>query len=151
MALTIVRRGKEERLAIRISPEDKFAVELYARKTGKTISAVAKEALDKVLRSPESGLFSKATDGALNYLPPLCWDPLQPDRVVKLATFAPELLDDFERTVWKVICEDKMYWQRRKEPIYPKIREDWAKISFKALALLKEHSGVQSDEFKPES
>lgn len=142
MARTFLQKiaEKDERLAIRVSAKDKFAIELYAQKHGKTISAVAKEAIDAVLKHPDTGLFTTSADGRETvYVPDTCWDPLAPDRLAKLGLYAPGLLNDQDRLLWKVIEEDRQYWQANGELKFSAVREDWIKIQEKATQLLTNH------------
>ena len=141
MPVTFIKKkpDKDERLAIRIAAKDKFAIELYAHKHGKSISAIAKEAIDAVLKGPNSCLVKQIKRQDNTYVPDLCWDALQPDRLVKLSLHAPELLNDHERVIWKVICEEQAYWSKDKEPNYGVIRESWVKINSQAAELLKDH------------
>ncbi len=137
MGLTIKRKTeKEERLALRISAKDKFAVDLYGRLTDKTISAIAKEALEKALRDADTGLYRRFP-GKEAYLPDLCWDPLEPDRLLKLAKFAPDLMSDIEQVTWKVICEDKAYWENDDQTNLQAIRDNWDEIKLAAEELYK--------------
>ncbi len=137
MGLTIKRKTeKEERLALRISARDKFAVDLYGRLTEKTISAIAKEALEMALKKPEAGLY-KNIEGKDRYLPELCWDPLEPDRLVKLAMFAPDLMSDIEQVTWKVICENKAYSRNGQQANLDAIRDNWEDIKLAAEELYK--------------
>jgi|APSaa5957512535_1039671.scaffolds.fasta_scaffold58521_2 hypothetical protein len=135
MSVTYISRAdKDERIAIRVSAKDKFAIELLAQKLGKTISALAKEALEKSLKDPESGLLiSRGSKQA--YLPDLCWDPIESDRLVKLAMHAPHLLTNNDMLRWKVIAESKIYMSTDGKPNFKKIRGDWQKITLKATEL----------------
>ena len=135
MPLTFESKAdKDERLAIRVSAKDKFAIELLALKLGKTISALAKEALEKSLKDPETGLLiNRGSKQA--YLPDLCWDPIESDRFVKLAIHAPYLLTNNDMVRWKVITESRMYMSTDEKPNFKKIRSDWQKITLKATEL----------------
>jgi hypothetical protein len=130
------KADKDERLAIRVSAKDKFAIELLAQKLGKTISALAKEALEKSLKDPENGLLINH-ESQQAYLPDLCWDPIESDRFVKLAMHAPHLLNNNDILRWKVITESKMYMRAEGKPEFKKIRADWQKITLKATELYR--------------
>jgi len=137
MPLTIKRKTeKEERLSLRVTARDKFAVDLYGRMTEKTISAIAKEALEMILKKPETGLYRKI-EGEDKYLPDLCWDPLEPDRLLKLAKFAPDLMSDIEQVTWKVISGDATYFRDFEQTNLDAIRDNWDEIKLKAEELYK--------------
>ncbi|TLM67202.1 MAG: hypothetical protein FDZ69_04750 [Deltaproteobacteria bacterium] len=127
---------KSDRLALRISGKDRFALELLAQKKGTTVSALVMEAL----RGPlAEGLTVTKENGRTIYLPDEVYDPLLPDRVVKLAMTAPEFLSDSEAVVWKVIQEDPAY-MGTDGPNFKMIRDRWASIKSTADDLLKKHS-----------
>ena len=91
-----------------------------------------------VFENPSSGLY-KRVEGVEVFLPTVCWDELYPDRVVKIALHAPELLDRNESVYWKVIEENKDFWKGKQVPNFQKIRSEWSKIALAAMKMLEEH------------
>lgn len=143
MPVHIIHKSKPEKgetLTMRISSKDKFALDLLARKRGLTLSAVMMEALKIPI---EEYLTVEVSDGRKSskaFLPDVAYDPLTPDRLVKLALNAPELLTIRQQVEWKVIKENPDYWGTKNTPNFRAIREDWEAIQDKATALLEEHS-----------
>ena len=130
---------KAERLGLRISAKDKFALELLALKKGTTVSALVMEAVRDPL---VNGLTTTARVGGeekVVYIPDEAYDPLVPDRTVKLAMVAPDLLSDREQVIWKVIQEDPAYIGEE-GPNYKAIRDRWDSIESTADDLLGIHS-----------
>lgn len=130
---------KAERLALRINAKDKFALELLAQKQGTTVSALIMESIRRPL---EEGLTVTKTGCGENktiYLPDEAYDPLLPDRTIKLALVAPEFLSDYEQIIWKVVQEDPAYMGEG-VPNFKAIRDRWESIKSTADDLLKLHS-----------
>jgi hypothetical protein len=146
MALTIVKKARgEERLSLRLSSQAKFSIELLARIKETSLSRLVLDALE--LKSREE-LTRKVVrdDGSEEevYLPEAVWDPLMPDRLVKLATYAAELLTEPERVQWTVISENNRFWTADndgKEPRLQAIRSHWDDIQAEAEALMNAHAG----------
>ena len=140
MPITYAKKSaKDDRLAVRLPSKTRFALDLYSRMTGQSASDVINKALESILRDPESGLFIHTSNEDV-FLPEVCWDRLATDRFVNLAHRAPELLNEEESVLWKVIFEDQKYWEHKKNrPIHKKIRDDWSALKSKADQLLKDH------------
>jgi hypothetical protein len=91
-------------------------------------------AIEKILESKrdelmvDAPLFDRAKGG---YLPDLAWDPYYPDRLVKLAMYAENLLEYDEQVIWKTIKEQSSYWNFN-QPIFERIRGGWEEISKQA-------------------
>lgn len=128
---------KTERLAIRISEKDKFAIELLAQQEGLNISTLLMQLIKKPLREGLS-ITDKST-GEEIYIPDEAYDPLDSDRLVKLAMVQPKLLTDHEKLLWKVITEDQNYWFKNL-PNLKRIREKWSVIETLANNLLNKYS-----------
>ena len=138
MAVTVKKTEKAERLAIRLLPKEKFSIELLAQKQGKSITAIIKDALDSALRDPDTGLIKGGPDGETSYLPDVCWHPIESDRVINLGQYAPEMMNDQQLVIWKLVCEEPKYWMDDKQPDRKKIESNWLKINLKAVNMLKE-------------
>jgi len=138
MALTIQR--KSETLTLRVSGRTKLAIELLAQKEGTTLSAIVMEAMEQPIKDGLT-VFKEAPNGTQErvFLPDVIYDPLEPDQEVKLAVYAPELLTDRQRVVWKVITEDRKYSTKKGDPNISAIRGDWLKIQRTADQLTKAH------------
>ncbi len=127
-----------EVLTVRLSPKMKFGLELLSRKQHRSLSAIVQHLLDRELRENlKVAIDVVEADGDLHVenrrLLDLVWDPLPPDRLVKLGLHSPDLLDLDEELKWKVIQDDyKRYWHGGKKPNYKAIRDDWSDISKKA-------------------
>lgn len=129
------KADKDERLTLRISAKDKFAMELLAKKEGMTISAFFIQVIQKPLKE---GLTTTKKSKRV-YIPDVAYDPLLPDRTVKLALVAPELLTAHETVIWKVIQENTKYFSDN-SPNYKDIRDEWDSIETKANELIKQYS-----------
>lgn len=112
--------AKVETLTIRVSPKIKYGLELLARKQHRTLSSVADWALSKALKEPGEGL----EDGLLEEV----WDPLEPDRLVKLALKCPELLTYEEQLLWKVIKDNSYFWLSPTEVHLGFVKMKWSLI-----------------------
>ncbi len=130
--------GKGEVLTVRLSPKLKFGLELLSRKQHRSLSAIVHHLLDRELRENLNVRQDvEEPDGDWHVeqkrLLDLVWDPLPPDRLVKLGMHSPDLLDLDEELKWKVIQDDyERYWHKAREPNYKAIRDDWSDISKKA-------------------
>lgn len=146
MAITVVKKSRgEDRLSLRLSSKSKFSIELLARAKETSLSGLVLGALELKSRK-ELTRTIKGTDGSDEdrYLPDVVWDPLVPDRLVKLAMHAPDLLTDRERVQWTVIGENDRFWVKDGDPRKPRldvIRTHWEKIQSDADALASQHSG----------
>lgn len=144
MAVTIVKKARgEDRLSLRLSSKSKFSIELLARAKETSLSSLVLGALELKSRKELTRTVTHK-DGSEDktYLPDVIWDPLIPDRLVKLATFAPNLLTDRERVVWTVIGENGRFWITGSEPRTPRldvIRTQWDQIQSDADALMGKH------------
>ncbi len=127
-----------EVLTVRLSPKMKFGLELLSRKQHRSLSAIVQHLLDRELR--ENLTVAKDVEDDMRgwhvehvRILDLVWDPYEEDRLVKLATHSPDLLDLDEELKWKVIQDDyKRYWHSAGKPNYKAIRDDWSDISKKA-------------------
>jgi hypothetical protein len=123
---------KTETLAVRLSPQTKFALELMARKQHRTLTLVVEWALQEVILNPNQGL------GELYHK---VWDPLEPDRFIKMALHCPELLTYEEQLLWKLICEEKYFCNGNDcENLYKYVRKQWDEELSKILDGSKQHN-----------
>ena len=135
MPVTII---KADRLNLRITQKTRYALELAARKEGTSFAQLFDEIAHQLIsekltevrirpggRKPEEVSILEET-----------WDPLPPDRLVKLAQLAPEYLSDRDRIIWTVIRENSDYWDGN-QPKMKMIRNDWDAIEKEAEAYMK--------------
>jgi len=125
---------KNDRITLRISGRDKFALELLARKRKTTLSALVLELCSPAMKEGLTVNNRKETI----YIPAAAYDPLAPDRLVKLAQLAPELLDDREQVLWTAIKENSDCWDGT-VPDFSIIRELWEFINKDADLLIKDY------------
>ena len=125
---------KNNRLTLRISGRDKFALELLAQNKKTTLSALVLELCGPELRKELT--FNKRNEEI--YIPAAAYATLAPDRLVKLAQVAPEYLDDREQVLWTIIQENPKYW-KGKVAKYSVIRQKWEAIQRDADYLIKIH------------
>ena len=138
MTVKRVKVERVERLGIRLLPKEKFSIELLAKKNGKSITSVIKDAVDLALRDRHTGLVVESSDGKTFFLPDLCWHPIESERVVNLGLHAQELMSDYQLVMWKLICEEPTYWTGDKQPDRKKISEEWKKIKLSTLKAFDE-------------
>lgn len=104
------KQQKVETLTIRMSPKIKYGLELLSRKQHRNLTSVAEWALDRVLNDRNEGLWMSEGEEAFHLLDKV-WDPLEPDRFVKLALNYPSLLTYEEELLWKIVCENGFFWK----------------------------------------
>lgn len=125
MAVTWIKMKKGETLTIRIDDRSRYALDLLGRLKRRSVSELVlgeiREVIDKELPKPE-------VDGKRVPLMDAVWDAFEQDRMVKLAMAAPELLNDDEQKLWRVISEDQAYVPKRGKPDFAAIRRDWKLI-----------------------
>lgn len=125
MAIDSSKKGaklnRTEIVTIRLDPNMRFAVELASRSEKRTVSSliewcIARGLDDKVeLRDPRgnhpvgrvfvSGLLAAS----------LVWDVEEADRFVKMAKMYPELLNQDEQKLWKLINEESYLFLPQQE------------------------------------
>jgi hypothetical protein len=112
---------KTQGLTIRMNPQVKFALELMARKQHRTLTLVVEWALQQAILDPAQGL-----GDILDKV----WDPMEPDRFVKMALHCPELLTYEEQLLWKMICEEEYFCcGRESKGLYETVRRQWDELS----------------------
>lgn len=131
--------ARHERLTLRLSAKERFSLELLALKEGITVSRLLMKIAEPAIRE---GLTIEKVKGRPKekiYIPDEAFDPLEPDRIVKLAMIAPNLLSDTNAVIWKVIQEDQTYWIAEK-PDFDSIRNNWDSINKRAQELIEKFS-----------
>lgn len=133
--------GKErgDALSIRINSRLKFTLELWARMEQKNISTVVSEALQGAVKDRANKAVSSGHPLTWAALIEEAWNPLESDRLVKVAMMVPEALTDHESVVWNLIRESSKCFHRG-QPNLPAIREAWDQLNAEAKALLEKQS-----------
>jgi len=142
MAVYIRHKSKAEKgdtLTLRISTKDKFALDLLATIQRKSLSSIVMEAIQKPLRDGLTMEIKGGRGKSPIYIPDVAYDPLIPDRLVKLAMVAPDLLTEREKVVWKIVQEDSVFWTDN-TPTLSKIRANWDSIQTETDKLLDSYS-----------
>lgn len=130
-------------LAVRITPRTRFGLELLARHSGRTVSQVVSRAIDDALGGRDEGLMLTPRDERTP-VPVLdrVWSPHEYERLVRMGLWFPELLDDVQRYVWRVVQESPRYWKRARVPKHPEpddlrwdvLAKDWSALTRNARA-----------------
>ena len=131
--------AKHDRLTLRLSAKERFSLELLALKEGITLSRLLMRIAEPAIRE---GLTIEKVKGRPNekiFIPDEAFDPLEPDRIVKLAMIEPNLLSDMNAVIWKVIQEDQTYWTAE-NPDFDSIRNNWDSINKSAQELIEKFS-----------
>jgi len=104
-------------VTVRLDPKLKFAAELAARKQRRTISSFIEWAVEQAIENVQitPGIINDAGESVSDILSYI-WDVEEADRLVKLATFFPQLLTFEEEQIWKLIREYNFFWKERKKP-----------------------------------
>jgi len=119
---------KDATLTLRIDARTRYALDLLSRVKRRSVSELVVDQLRKLVGEELSSI---DVAGTATPLVDAVWDVFAPDRLVKLAMHAPELLTDDEAKVWRVISEDETYLPKRGKPDFASIRRDWVKIQKK--------------------
>jgi len=109
------RRGSKlnrtEIVTIRLDPRLRYLTELAARKQRRTVSSFIEWAIEQMLNEvmlQEDYSGGGSTTVSVREEASRLWDVDEPDRLVRLATFYPDLLTHEEQVLWKLIqtCGD---------------------------------------------
>ena len=106
---------KAEVVTLRLTPKIRYGLEILARQQRRTLSSVAEWAFFQAFKS-ESIRSYAGDETTLEEAIDRLWDPLEPDRLVKLAQAHPSLLTYEEELIWKVIKEEPSFWSEPKMP-----------------------------------
>jgi predicted transcriptional regulator len=98
-------------VTVRLDPKLKFAAELAAKKQRRTISSFIEWAVEQAIERVEitAGDMSNRGETIIDALA-RTWDVEEPDRIVKLAVYYPQLLSYEEEQIWKLISECAHFW-----------------------------------------
>ena len=123
-----ILRKKNENLTVRIDAQTRHALDLLARTRRGSISDLVVEQVREVTARE---LPKVTVQGKRVPLMDAVWDVFPQDRLVKLARVAPQLLNDEEQKLWRVISEDRGYWTKASAPDFWMIRRHWKQIQQK--------------------
>lgn len=132
-------------ISFRLTPRDKYAIELIARRDRKSASAVIEQAIAQFIdadeiskrpRTPEVFNDDKGRTFDIELLEQSLldklWSPYPWRRLRKLSKFAPELMNADECLIWECIDETNEFWHRFKENgkarrkfLVPIVRRAW--------------------------
>jgi hypothetical protein len=124
--ITVVKKG--ESLTIRIDARSRYGLDLLGRLKRRSVSELV---LDEIREVLDKELPKCKVDGKSLGLMDAVWDVFEQDRMVKLALAAPDLLNDEERRLWRVISEDRAYLSKGGTANFAAIRRDWNLIQQK--------------------
>ena len=100
------RTTRSETVTVRLEPKLRYLAEVAARTQRRTLSSFIEWAIEDALRqawlNPSASVATQAEK---------LWDVDEPDRFVKLALAAPELLNYDEQRLWKLIKENGAVWK----------------------------------------
>jgi len=117
---------KTDTLTVRVSPKNKYGLELLARKQNRTLAGVVEWAIDKAFKDETDGLMIRDVymelpeewdwDADLEKMQQVCalnllWNPNRISRLASLYEIYPELLSDDERKLWELISKNAYYWE----------------------------------------
>ena len=126
--MPVIFERKDATLTVRIDARSRYGLDLLSRIKRRSISEIVVSELKEIL---DKELPASRIEGAEVPLLDAAWDVFGPDRVVKLALYAPELLTEDEQKIWRVISENQSYVPRRGKPDFAAIRRDWMRIQKK--------------------
>lgn len=122
---------RTETVTVRLDPELRYLAEIAARVQRRTLSSYVEWAIIESLER-----VYVLQDTTITQMANRIWDVDEPDRFVKLALHAPDLLNYDEQVLWKVIREYPALWQGRRT------RNDWESIISEAslnYQMLRKH------------
>jgi uncharacterized protein (DUF1778 family) len=104
---------RSEIITVRLDPRTKYLAELAARRQRRTLSsfiewAVEQSLLQVPLAEHRQGEVLTVQEADQRFK---LWDPLEPDRLLRLAMSRPELLTIEEEKIWKVVREAGYLWK----------------------------------------
>ena len=106
-------QNKTELVAFRLTPRNRFGIELICRTHGLTQTAAIAYALRQLLESPKHGLMTEGGQVALKEIQGRAYSPDPAQRFLNLAEQYPELLDEQELAVWKGIAKHPRKFQEK--------------------------------------
>lgn len=101
-----VKTTRTETVSVRMEPKLRYLAEIAARTHRRSLSSFVEWAVEDALSRAQFNE-EKSVAQAVDTI----WDVDEPDRFVKLALYAPRLLNYDEQRLWKVIREHPEVWK----------------------------------------
>jgi hypothetical protein len=123
----VVGGKRSEIVTVRLDPKLKYLAELAARKQRRPLSsyiewAVERSLAEVILREEWNEEKVAVRDAERIYN---LWDLDEPDRVIRLALYFPDLLTHDEQLVWKLVRENGHVWKGRFSGSPPELVWNW--------------------------
>jgi hypothetical protein len=118
---------RSEIVTVRLDPKLKYLAELAARKQRRPLSSyiewAVEQSLEEVALEEDSSGNKTTVYGAerMHHL----WDLDEPDRIVRLALYFPNLLTHDEQMIWKIVRENGHVWKGRFSGSPPELEWRW--------------------------
>ena len=105
------RLRRTEAITVRLDAKLRFIVELAARSERRTVSSYVENVIESAVSSPAIAHPTRPDQkvswiGAMEFV----WDPLESDRIVRLAVMYPYLLNIDEELIWKLLITTPEFW-----------------------------------------
>ena len=100
--------SRSETVTVRLDPQLRYLAELASRKLRRTVSSFIEWAIEDSLRKISVHYGAEHGESIFDNAH-LLWDVEEVDRLVKLATYHPHLLNHQEQLLWKLIRELSVY------------------------------------------
>jgi len=118
--------AKSDVITVRVSPKLKHGLELLSRKQHRSLSSVVTWAVEQLVNDRDIGLFDPRNGTTLGKL----WHVHPADRLVKLASYWPELMTYEEELLVEQIKDEGWGWPVKKGKATQELRDNWAYIHF---------------------
>ena len=138
-------------VTVAFDPKRRFALELLARKDGRTVSNVIGLAVERLLQNEAYYEGGKPT--LMTELLEEIWSPIEADRIVKLADRLPEKLSFEEEIVWVLIQSRQEFWHKslsegssnvsRATFNFERLREQWETLKAEAAKKAAKEAAVR--------
>lgn len=105
------RLRRTEAITVRLDAKMRFMVELAARYERRTVSSYVENVIESAVSVPAIAHPTRPDHkvswiGAMDFV----WDPLECDRIVRLAAMYPHLLNMDEELIWKLLTTTPEFW-----------------------------------------
>ena len=101
---------RTETVTVRLDPKLRYLAELAARKQRRTLSSFIEWAIEQSLESVSIKNVKENEPSNLSRIADSLWSVGPPERLLKLASKCPELLNYKEQRMWKLIDEWGAFW-----------------------------------------
>lgn len=131
-------------LTLRVTPRVRFGLDLLAQQSGRTVSQVVGRAIDDAIGSKGEGLVivPRGERTPVNVIDRV-WSPHEHERVVRLGLWFPQLLNDEQRHLWRMIQEAPRYLKQGSMPLraspsdirWDELATDWHSLKRQVIAM----------------